>query len=181
MERRPLQRRLGAWLIGCCQSPIPSQNLRVASVRHFVRRPVYSTASTTSRQPTARTSAQSSRPPSVRVTSNHGYRSGMVRRLPSLEPVPPDSRLPMHSTRWGTPSPYSRRTKPAGGLLRYGIPNFKLNKAVIDRRLHLLKQEGIEFRYGIEASPVSLQKETFDAIVIATGTPVAREPQYPRT
>ena len=45
------------------------------------------------------------------------------------------------------------KNEAAGGLLRYGIPNFKLNKAVIDRRLHLLKQEGIEFRYGIEASP----------------------------
>ena len=71
------------------------------------------------------------------------------------------------------------KNEAAGGLLRYGIPNFKLNKAVIDRRLHLLKQEGIEFRYGIEASTVSLQKETFDAIVMATGTPVARELNIP--
>ena len=37
------------------------------------------------------------------------------------------------------------KNEAAGGLLRYGIPNFKLNKAIIDRRLHLLKQEGIEF------------------------------------
>ena len=71
------------------------------------------------------------------------------------------------------------KNEAAGGLLRYGIPNFKLNKAVIDRRLHLLKQEGIEFRYGIEASPISLQEETYDAIVIATGTPVARELNIP--
>ena len=71
------------------------------------------------------------------------------------------------------------KNEAAGGLLRYGIPNFKLNKAVIDRRLHLLKQEGIEFRYGIEASPVSLQEETFDAIVMATGTPQARDLNIP--
>ena len=71
------------------------------------------------------------------------------------------------------------KNEAAGGLLRYGIPNFKLNKAIIDRRLHLLKQEGIEFRYGIEASPVSLQEETFDAIVMATGTPQARELNIP--
>ncbi len=71
------------------------------------------------------------------------------------------------------------KAEAAGGLLRYGIPNFKLNKAIIDRRLHLLKQEGIEFRYGIEASPVSLQEETFDAIVMATGTPQARELNIP--
>jgi len=71
------------------------------------------------------------------------------------------------------------KNEAAGGLLRYGIPNFKLNKAVIDRRLHLLEQEGIEFRYGIEASPVSLQEETFDAIVMATGTPQARDLNIP--
>ena len=71
------------------------------------------------------------------------------------------------------------KNEAAGGLLRYGIPNFKLNKAVIDRRLHLLKQEGIVFRYGIEASPVSLQEETFDAIVMATGTPQARDLNIP--
>ncbi|MBQ5517481.1 MAG: glutamate synthase subunit beta, partial [Bacteroidales bacterium] len=71
------------------------------------------------------------------------------------------------------------KNEAAGGLLRYGIPNFKLNKAIIDRRLHLLKQEGIEFRYGIEASPVSLQEETFDAIVMATGTPQARDLNIP--
>ena len=63
------------------------------------------------------------------------------------------------------------KNEAAGGLLRYGIPNFKLNKAIIDRRLHLLEQEGIVFRYGIEASPISLQEETFDTIVMATGTP----------
>ena len=40
------------------------------------------------------------------------------------------------------------KNEAAGGLLRYGIPNFKLNKAVIDRRLRLLEEEGIEFRYG---------------------------------
>ena len=71
------------------------------------------------------------------------------------------------------------KNEAAGGLLRYGIPNFKLNKAVIDRRLHLLEQEGIVFRYGIEASPVSLQEETFDAIVMATGTPQARDLNIP--
>ena len=40
------------------------------------------------------------------------------------------------------------KNEAAGGLLRCGIPNFKLNKAVIDRRIVLLEQEGIEFKYG---------------------------------
>ncbi len=66
----------------------------------------------------------------------------------------------------------------AGGLLRYGIPNFKLNKAIIDRRLDILQREGVEFRFGQE---VSLDKlpAGFDAYVIATGTPTARDLKAP--
>ena len=66
----------------------------------------------------------------------------------------------------------------AGGLLRYGIPNFKLNKAVIDRRLRLMEQEGIEFRYNSEYSDYS-EYSDFEAIVIATGTPTARDLTIP--
>lgn len=66
----------------------------------------------------------------------------------------------------------------AGGLLRYGIPNFKLNKAIIDRRLHVLEQEGIEFRYG-ESIDLAGLPEGFDAYVVATGTPVARDLKIP--
>ena len=40
------------------------------------------------------------------------------------------------------------KNEAAGGLLRYGIPNFKLNKAIIDRRLRLMEAEGITFNYG---------------------------------
>jgi len=70
------------------------------------------------------------------------------------------------------------KNEAAGGLLRYGIPNFKLNKAIIDRRIHLMEQEGIDFKYGqpiqyAEADPQLPGK--YDAVVIATGTPVARD------
>lgn len=64
-----------------------------------------------------------------------------------------------------------------GGLLRYGIPNFKLNKAIVDRRLHVLEAEGIEFRCGTEVSPESLPG--YDAYVVATGTPTARDLKVP--
>ena len=67
------------------------------------------------------------------------------------------------------------KNEAAGGLLRYGIPNFKLNKAIIDRRLHLLEEEGIEFRYGIEVNVGELDTSEYDAVVIATGTPTARD------
>ena len=74
------------------------------------------------------------------------------------------------------------KNEAAGGLLRYGIPNFKLNKAVIDRRLRLLEAEGIEFRYGqaVESVAVSQQlANEFDAVVISTGTPTARDLKAP--
>jgi glutamate synthase (NADPH/NADH) small chain len=70
----------------------------------------------------------------------------------------------------------------AGGLLRYGIPNFKLNKAIIDRRLKVLEAEGVEFRYGVEIdinSQFLTLNTDYDAIVIATGTPVARDLNVP--
>ena len=60
----------------------------------------------------------------------------------------------------------------AGGLLRYGIPNFKLNKAIINRRLDILKEEGIEFQFN---TPVTELPEGYDAVVVATGTPTARD------
>ena len=70
------------------------------------------------------------------------------------------------------------KNESAGGLLRYGIPNFKLNKAIIDRRIRLMKEEGVEFKYGCDIDPNSLP-EGFEAYVIATGTPVARDLKVP--
>ena len=72
---------------------------------------------------------------------------------------------------------YDKNENP-GGLLRYGIPNFKLNKAIIDRRIDILKQEGIVFRFGESINPAKLP-EGFDAYVIATGTPTARDLNIP--
>ena len=70
------------------------------------------------------------------------------------------------------------KNEAAGGLLRYGIPNFKLNKTVIDRRLALLKEEGIVFKYNTPIEENALP-EGFDAYVISTGTPVARDLKAP--
>lgn len=70
------------------------------------------------------------------------------------------------------------KNEDAGGLLRYGIPNFKLNKAVIDRRMNVLREEGIEFRFN-ENIDLTKLPEGFDAYVIATGTPTARDLNIP--
>lgn len=70
------------------------------------------------------------------------------------------------------------KNEAAGGLLRYGIPNFKLNKAVINRRIQLLEEEGIEFRFNSEY-PENSDNSDYDATIIATGTPTARDLKIP--
>ena len=71
------------------------------------------------------------------------------------------------------------KNEAAGGLLRYGIPNFKLNKAIIDRRLRILEAEGIEFKYGEAIEVNDAFAKQFDAVVISTGTPTARDLKAP--
>lgn len=71
------------------------------------------------------------------------------------------------------------KNEAAGGLLRYGIPNFKLNKAIINRRLRLLEQEGIEFCYGESILCDEQFTSQYDAVIIATGTPTARDLNIP--
>ena len=77
------------------------------------------------------------------------------------------------------------KNEAAGGLLRYGIPNFKLNKKVIDRRMNVLEQEGITFVFNTDidlqqlASDGKLPQGEFDAYVVSTGTPTARDLNIP--
>lgn len=65
-----------------------------------------------------------------------------------------------------------------GGLLRYGIPNFKLNKKIIDRRTHVMEEEGIQFQLNTEVDAKQLPAG-YDAYVISTGTPQARDLPIP--
>ncbi len=66
---------------------------------------------------------------------------------------------------------FERDTK-AGGLLRYGIPDFKLEKKFIDRRLSVMKKEGVAFKTGVHVGPGDIEKlkKDFDAVVIAVGS-----------
>lgn len=65
-----------------------------------------------------------------------------------------------------------------GGLLRFGIPNFKLQKTVIDRRIKVMQAEGITFKTN---TPVDVEKlpAGYDAYCICTGTPTARDLNVP--
>jgi len=65
-----------------------------------------------------------------------------------------------------------------GGLLRYGIPDFKMEKAVIDRRLEQMAAEGVEFRTGVEVGVhVGLEdlRREFDAVCLAIGAEAPRD------
>ena len=70
------------------------------------------------------------------------------------------------------------RSDRIGGLLMYGIPNMKLGKDVVDRRVDLLKQEGVEFTtntdVGKDISTDELQ-DIFDAVIFTTGATKARD------
>ena len=72
---------------------------------------------------------------------------------------------------------FEREDKP-GGLLRYGIPNMKLEKQYIDRKLKIMEEEGVEFRVncnvGKDVKPAQLLKE-YDRIVLACGSSHPRD------
>lgn len=72
---------------------------------------------------------------------------------------------------------FERDEKP-GGILRYGIPDFKLEKGILDRRIDIWKKEGVIFKTGIDIGrkyPLKKLLDEFDAICLATGSRVPRD------
>src|SRR5688572_32295942 len=70
------------------------------------------------------------------------------------------------------------RADRVGGLLRYGIPEFKMEKRVLDRRLDQMRAEGTEFRTGVDVGvDVTVQqlREEYDAVVLAGGSTLGRD------
>ncbi|MDH4183489.1 MAG: glutamate synthase subunit beta, partial [Nitrospinota bacterium] len=74
------------------------------------------------------------------------------------------------------------RADEAGGLLRYGIPDFKLEKIVVERRINLMREEGIIFKTGVnvgfDISAAGLLEE-FDAVALAGGSTIPRDLPIP--
>jgi len=69
-----------------------------------------------------------------------------------------------------------------GGLLRYGIPDFKLDKKILDRRLQLMEAEGIDFQPGVNVGVDVTTKEllaAFDAVVLTGGSTIPRDLKVP--
>ncbi|WP_310963043.1 glutamate synthase subunit beta [Nocardioides terrisoli] len=76
---------------------------------------------------------------------------------------------------------YERADK-VGGLLRYGIPEFKMEKKVLDRRLDQMRREGTIFRAGVEVGRTitgNQLRERYDAVVLAIGSTVPRDLPLP--
>lgn len=85
-------------------------------------------------------------------------------------------------TRAGHTVAVYERDDAIGGLLRYGVPDFKLEKIHIDRRLAQMEAEGTRFRPGVEIGRDVTWEQLqarYDAIVVATGATVPRELQVP--
>ena len=74
------------------------------------------------------------------------------------------------------------RNDQIGGLLRYGIPDFKLDKNVVERRVEVMKASGITFKtntwIGVDVDAADLEKE-FDAIILCGGSTVPRDLRIP--
>jgi glutamate synthase (NADPH/NADH) small chain len=74
------------------------------------------------------------------------------------------------------------RDEAAGGLVRFGVPDFKIEKWVVQRRVDQLLAEGVELRLGVDVGvdvTAAQLREEFDAIVIATGSRVPRDLPVP--
>jgi glutamate synthase (NADPH/NADH) small chain len=85
-------------------------------------------------------------------------------------------------TRAGHTVAVYERADRIGGLLRYGIPEFKMEKSVLDRRLAQMEAEGTRFRPGVAVGQqITGQqlRDRYDAVVLATGSTVARDLRVP--
>ena len=74
------------------------------------------------------------------------------------------------------------RDEAGGGLVRFGIPDFKIEKNVVERRLAQLAEEGVEFRFGVDVGgdvDAAELRDRFDAVVLAVGSRVARDLPVP--
>jgi glutamate synthase (NADPH/NADH) small chain len=74
------------------------------------------------------------------------------------------------------------RADEIGGLLRYGIPDFKLDKQILDRRINLMIEEGVKFQTNVnvgETLSVDQLKEEFDAVLLCGGSTIPRDLPIP--
>jgi glutamate synthase (NADPH/NADH) small chain len=71
------------------------------------------------------------------------------------------------------------RDEAAGGLVRFGVPEFKIEKRLVERRVDQLRGEGVEFRFGVDVTSLDELRRDHDAIVLAIGARVPRDLPVP--
>jgi len=70
------------------------------------------------------------------------------------------------------------RDEAAGGLVRFGVPEFKIEKRLVERRVDQLRAEGVVFRFGVDVASLD-ELDGYDAIVLAVGARVPRDLPVP--
>ena len=150
LEQSGLSRPVARGARRRCTPPTISRNSPAASARRPARRPAPST-STTTRSP--------SKPSSARSSTAAGRKAGSSRSSP---PKTTGSRVAVVGSgpaglacaqqlaRAGHAVTLFEKSDRIGGLLRYGIPDFKMEKRLIDRRMAQMEAEGVTFRAGVE-------------------------------
>jgi glutamate synthase (NADPH/NADH) small chain len=122
----------------------------------------------------------------------HAWANGWVTPLPASRPTgkrvavvgsgPAGLAAAQQLTRAGHQVSVLERADRIGGLLRYGIPEFKMEKRVIDRRIEQMRAEGTEFRTGVNVGvDVSVEqlRADFDAVLLAGGATLWRDLPIP--
>jgi glutamate synthase (NADPH) small chain len=71
------------------------------------------------------------------------------------------------------------RDEAAGGLVRFGVPEFKIEKRLVERRVDQLRAEGVEFRFGVDVTSLDPLRREHDAVVLAIGARVPRDLPVP--
>jgi glutamate synthase (NADPH) small chain len=74
------------------------------------------------------------------------------------------------------------RDETGGGLLRFGVPDFKIEKHVVERRIAQMAEEGVEFRFGVDVGvelDAAALRQAFDAVVLAVGSRIPRDLPVP--
>ncbi len=124
--------------------------------------------------------------------AEHGWEHGLTRPEPPLTRTgttvaivgsgPAGLAAARQLNRAGHTVTVYERADRIGGLLMYGIPNMKLDKRIVDRRIQLMAAEGISFVTGVEIGrdlPAQKLLDEFDAVVLATGATVPRDLRVP--
>ena len=123
---------------------------------------------------------------------DHAWRAGYVRPQPALVESgkkvavvgsgPAGMACAQQLARAGHAVTLFERADRIGGLMRYGIPDFKMEKHLIDRRMEQMEAEGVTFRTSVSVgSDVTVEelRKDFDAVVISTGATQARDLPVP--